>query len=317
MTTERAESALTGILLAAKPAGPTSHDVVAHVRRALGERRIGHTGTLDPFAEGLLVLCVGPATRLAEYFHWLDKSYEALVRLGVETETHDPEGAVVRTSDAWKSLGREEVEEALRDLTGRIRQRPPVFSAKRVGGERAHRAARQGREVELEPVAVTVHELELRGFDPPELEVAARVGTGTFLRALARDLGRTLGCGARLESLDRTRIGPFRSADALPTEAIATRFGEEGKSGLGAAWRGPADALPWMPSRRLEVEEARAVRHGTPIPAGTVEPPRWQAADLSESADTHVTLVREGRLLAVAERQGELLQPRKVFADAA
>lgn len=316
MATERGEEPLAGILLVDKPAGPTSHDVVETARRALGERRIGHTGTLDPFAEGLLVLGVGPATRLAEYFHWLDKVYEARVRLGEETSTHDPEGEVVRSSEEWRALDAGRIEEVLGELTGRVSQRPPAFSAKRVDGERAHRAAREGRELELERVEVTVHELLLRGWSPPELELRARVGTGTYVRALARDLGRALGCGAHLRSLVRTRVGPYRLEDALDPGVLESRFREGGAAGLGSAWRRPAEALPWMPTRRLDPEEARAVGHGAAIPAGTVEPPRWEDSGL-EAREPHVTLVREGRLLAVAEREDGRLQPRKVFAGAA
>lgn len=316
MAAERGEAPLAGILLAHKPAGPTSHDVVETTRRVLGERRIGHTGTLDPFAEGLLLLAVGPATRLVEYFHRLDKVYEARLRLGEETTTHDPEGEVIRTSEEWRELDAGRIEEVLGELTGQISQRPPAFSAKRVNGERAHRAAREGREIELEPVEVTVHELLLRDWTPPELELRARVGTGTYVRALARDLGRALGCGAHLHSLARTRIGPFRLDDALDPGVLESRFQEGGRAGMGSAWRRPAEALPWMPTRRLGPEEARVVGHGAAIPAGTVEAPRWEEPGAG-TGEPWVALVREGRLLAVAEREDGRLQPRKVFPGAA
>ena len=314
MTTEGSEAAPFGILLVDKPEGPTSHDVVARVRRVLGERSVGHTGTLDPFASGLLVLCVGRATRLAEYFHALDKEYRAVVRLGVETDTHDREGTVVAESEAWREVERDRLDEALSSRTGRISQLPPAFSAKRVGGERAHRAARQGREVELDPVPVTVHELEVTGFRPPNVEFRAVVGTGTYVRALARDLGRDLGCGAHLRALRRTRVGPFEVGRAL--EAAGLEEAGEGvpTTALGTAWREPADALGWLPRRELDDDEARAVGHGTPVPRGRVRPPRDEAA---ASADGPVVLVHEGRLLAVAEERGDRLQPRKVFSRAA
>ena len=313
MTTEGSEAAPFGTLLVDKPEGPTSHDVVALVRRVLGERRVGHTGTLDPSASGLLVLCVGRATRLAEYFHALDKEYRAVVRLGVETDTHDREGEVVAESEAWRELERDRVDEALSSRTGRISQRPPAFSAKRVGGERAHRAAREGREVELDPVPVTVHELEVTGFRPPDVELRAVVGTGTYVRALARDLGRDLGCGAHLRTLRRTRVGPFEVARALEVAALEEAGEEVLPTALGTAWLEPADALRWLPRRELDDGEARAVGHGTPVPRGRILPPRDEAA----SADGPVVLVHEGRLLAVAEERGDRLQPRKVFSRAA
>ena len=314
MTTEGSETSPFGILLVDKPEGPTSHDVVARVRRVLGEGSVGHTGTLDPFASGLLVLCVGRATRLAEYFHALDKEYRAVVRLGVETETHDREGAVVVESEAWREVERGRLDEALSSLTGQISQRPPAFSAKRVGGERAHRAARQGREVELDPVPVTVHALEVTGFRPPEVELRAVVGTGTYVRALARDLGRDLGCGAHLRTLRRTRVGPFEVARALEVAALEEAGEAVLPGALGSAWRQPAEALSWLPRRELDDDEARAVGHGTPVPRGRIRPPREGA---SAPADGPVVLVHRGRLLAVAEEKGDRLQPRKVFSRAA
>ena len=316
MTTPGSDAGPFGVLLVDKPEGPTSHDVVDRARRALDERSVGHTGTLDPFASGLLILCVGRATRLTEYFHALDKEYLAGVRLGVETATHDPEGEVVAESEAWRGLDRERLEEALAALSGRIRQRPPAFSAKRVGGERAHRAAREGRGVELEPVSVTVHELEVTAFQPPEVELRCRVGTGTYVRAIARDLGRDLGCGAHLRTLRRTRVGPFAAAGAVDGAALEeTRGGGLTPDTLGEAWLEPASALSWLPRRELEADEARAVAHGNPVPRGRVRAPRSPATE--ETAGAPVMLLHEGRLLAVAEQEGDRLQPRKVFARAA
>lgn len=319
MTPTRAETAPSGVVLVDKPEGPTSHGVVARARSALGERRIGHTGTLDPFASGLLVLCVGPATRLVEYFHDLDKTYRARLRLGVETATHDTEGDVVGDSDAWRSVDRGRIAAALGSLTGAIRQRPPAFSAKRVDGERAHRVARAGREVELEPVEVRVHALELVELHLPSVVLEARVGTGTYVRALARDLGRELGCGAHLTSLRRTRIGPFRVERAAAPDAVGEAR-ERWESGMrDGAWLEPAEALPWLPVRELDEDEARLVVHGSQVELGRLEPPGWpESPDDGQAVnggEGPVVLLHGGRLAAVAERRGERLQPRKVFAD--
>ena len=275
---------------------------------------MGHTGTLDPFASGLLLHCVGRATRLAEYFHALDKEYRAVVRLGVETDTHDREGAVVAESEVWRDVERNRLRQALSALTGQIRQRPPAFSAKRVGGERAHRAAREGREVELEPVPVTVHGLEVTAFRPPDVELRAIVGTGTYVRAIARDLGRDLGCGAHLRTLRRTRIGPFEVARAVEVAALEDVGEGVLPSALGEAWREPSAALSWLPRRELDDDEADAVLHGTPVPRGRIRPPRDTTA---ATGGGPIVLVHEGRLLAVAEERDDRLQPRKVFARAA
>lgn len=314
----REDGGPTGVLLLDKPAGPTSHDAVDRARGALGLRRVGHTGTLDPFASGLLILCAGPATRLAEYFQMPAKRYDALLRLGVETETHDPEGDVVAESDAWRDVGEDDLRRALAGHTGRIRQVPPAYSAKRVDGRRAHREAREGREVELDAEEVVVHELALRGWDPPEARVSCRVSTGTYVRSLARDVGRALGCGAHLRELRRTAVGPWAVARALPWGDLEEgRWREAATGGGEPAWLAPARSLPWLPVRELTGEEARRVRHGSRVPAGDVRPPRWRFAGAAGGGSTPVLLVREGRLLAVAEETGDELQPRKVWPDAA
>lgn len=301
----KTESRGRGLLLVDKPAGPTSHDVVGRVRRILGEGSVGHTGTLDPFATGLLLLLVGESTRLAEYFHRLDKAYRATLRLGRETDTHDRTGTTVSESEAWRTCSRRDVEGCLDAFRGEIRQRPPAYSAKRVDGRRAHEAAREGDELELEPERVTVHELELVGWEPPVAELRAVVGTGTYLRALARDVGRELGPGAHLTALRRTRIGPFDVDDAVPAEEL--------EPGLGLDlphFRPSAEAVDWLPRRRVSAEEARRVGHGQRIERGEIRP--GAAGSLPESGDP-VALVGERGLVAVAEHLTNELQPRKVF----
>lgn len=312
-----ASSGLAGVLLVDKPAGPTSHDVVERARRHLDERRIGHTGTLDPFATGLLVLCVGSATRLVEYFHLLPKRYRATLRLGVETATHDPEGEPVegRGDASWRRLDREEVEQAVVTLTGRIRQVPPAFSAKRLEGRRAHEAARAGEQVELEPVDVTVHELTVVGMELPELRLEALVSTGTYVRALARDLGRELGCGAHLTTLRRTAVGPFQVDAALPADELTEEGGVPGPP----AWLDPAQALSFLPRAELNAEEGRRVAHGQRVAVRSVEGPGLPTSLLSgpeEGQELPVALVHGRELVAVAERDGGELQPRKVFSRA-
>lgn len=301
------------VLLLDKPGGPTSHDAVDRVRRAVGTRSVGHTGTLDPFATGLLVMCIGGATRLAEYFHLPDKTYEATLVLGVETETHDPEGDVTRRSEAWRGLDADRARAALADRTGRIRQVPPRYSAKRTGGRRAHRAARAGEDVELEAEPVRVESLELLDFRPPKARIRARVGTGTYIRALARDVGRDLGCGAHLAALRRTAVGPLEVEGALGWEELEA--GEGGGPRDGPAWLAPAEAVTWLPRRELSGAEAERVRHGSRVPEGDLSPPEHRAR--AGPGGLPVLLLRRGRLLAVAEvREGDL-QPRKVWPDAA
>lgn len=310
MTTGTDELRPPGVLLADKPDGPTSHDVVERVRELLGTRRVGHAGTLDPFATGLLLLCAGRATRLVEYLHLLDKTYEAVLRLGEETDTHDREGETTATSGAWRELSSGRLERALASFTGRIGQRPPAFSAKKVDGRRAHRAARAGEEVELPEEEVRIERLELLAWDPPEARIRASVGTGTYVRALARDLGRELGCGAHLRALRRTSVGPFAVERAAAAAALET--GELPAS----AWLTPAGALAWLPSRRLDDDEARRVGHGSRVPEGRIEPPGLEGGPAGPEGRP-VALLREGRLVAVAERLDGQLQPRKVFPDAA
>src|SRR5213076_3355743 len=229
---------IAGVALVAKPGGPTSHDVVDQVRRVLGLRRVGHLGTLDPFAAGLLVIVVGRATRLAPYAAEWTKAYEGVIRLGRTTATDDATGPTAGASDAWQSLDLErgldarEVErlpgvrgagtglEAGRALAGRPRRRPPAYSAVKVEGERAYRRARRGEAVALAARPVLVSALELVRFAPPDVAFRATVSGGTYLRGLARDAGEELGCGAHLATLVRTRVGPFRLEDGVMPERL-------------------------------------------------------------------------------------------------
>lgn len=275
----------------AKPAGPTSHDVVAIVRRALDTPRVGHLGTLDPFAEGLLVLVVGRATRLTAFASAWRKSYEGTIRLGTVTATDDGTGDPVQVSEAWRGLPREAIAAALEGFRGMIAQRPPAHSAVHLDGERAYRRARRGEAVRIAPRPVRVERLTLEGYAPPDVRFRATVGGGTYMRSLARDLGAVLGCGAHLAELTRTAVGPFHLDQALPPERVTT--GDLRPAGL---------LVADLPARALAGPERDAVVHGRPLPA---------AGDEAQVA----LFAADGELVAVGEREGDLLKPRVVVAD--
>ena len=279
-------------MLVAKPAGPTSHDVVDIVRRALGEDRVGHLGTLDPFAKGLLVLVVGRATRLAPFAAEWPKSYEGVIRLGVTTDTDDATGTVLATSP-WTGITLTQLAEVVGSFRGRYEQRPPAYSAVKIAGERAYRRARRGEAVVPEPRPVEIRELEIVEAAVPDLQFRATVSAGTYVRSLARDIGAALGCGAHLTALRRTAVGPLRLADAIAPEAVTA-----------AALQDAAVLVAHMPRRQVDKKERDAVVHGRPIPRSVV-------ADGGP-----LTAVFSGEeLLAVAEQVGELLKPRVVVAE--
>ena len=284
---------MEGVLPVDKPVGPTSHDIVGMTRRALHTRRIGHTGTLDPFASGLLLLCIGNATRLAEFLTRLPKRYRARLRLGQQTDTDDLTGRTVAESDGWRAVGPDRFEDVLVRFRGNILQVPAAFSAKQRSGERAYRAARQGRAVALEPVPVHIAELRLAAWDPPHVELDVACSTGTYVRALARDIGEALGVGAHLTALRRTALGSHRVEDALAVDAL------EDPACVHAALIQPLDALAGMPRLPLDDDQLRHVRQGRALPLA--HPPGT------------IALVAHGELVAIGEADGELIRPRKVF----
>ena len=277
-------------MLVAKRAGPTSHDVVDLVRRALGMSRVGHLGTLDPFAAGLLVIIVGRATRLAPFSAAWRKSYEGVIRLGTTTTTDDPMGEPVQVTDAWRGIDRGAVEAAFAGFRGPIRQRPPAHSAVKVEGERAYRRARRGEVVVLADRPVEIVELTLTDFSLPDVTFRATVSGGTYLRSLARDVGAALECGAHLAALTRTAVGPFSLADAMPPEVVTS-----------ADLRPAALLVSDLPRRALVAGERDAVVHGRPLPA----------IDAAE----RVALFAGEELVAVGERSGDVVKPRVVVAD--
>lgn len=211
---------MDGLLVVNKPKGWTSFDVVAKIRNKLGVKKVGHTGTLDPMATGVLVLCLGKATKMAEQISAQDKEYVAEITFGATSNTDDAEGGLKETKNP-KPLSQSEVETALRSFEGEIEQMPPQFSAKKVGGKRAYKLARQGKTVELTPSKITIHELELTGYQWPILKLRILCSKGTYIRAIARDLGQLLGCGAYLSALERTQVGNFKIAQAQAIEDIS------------------------------------------------------------------------------------------------
>lgn len=299
---------MNGVLPVDKPAGPTSHDIVAAARRALRLRRIGHTGTLDPFATGLLLLCLGPATRLAEYLTGLDKRYDAVARLGVRTDTLDATGTVIggeerggAAAGAGAALSPERIRAAFEAERGTRLQQPPAFSAKRVAGRRAYELARAGDPVLPDPVEVTIHAIDVTEVEGDLVRFTVTCSSGTYIRAIARDVGERLGVGAHLTELRRTAIGAFRVEDALPMDAL------EDAGAVAAAVVSPTRALGHLPSAEIDEAAARRIRNGQAVPA----PPESDGAARTASL---VAVSAGGELVAVAEQDGELLRPRKVFA---
>jgi tRNA pseudouridine55 synthase len=286
-----------GILLVDKAVGPTSHDLVSLVRKAAGMRRVGHAGTLDPFATGLLIILLGQATRLSEYLLGLPKVYEATARLGIETTTDDPEGEVVAETPAWDEVTREAAEAVLASFSGDHLQEPPIYSAKKVKGEASHRRVRRGEEVSLQKAQVTIHEIALTTFALPEVGFRVRCSAGTYVRALGRDLGRSLGVGAHLKTLRRTGIGGFSVEDALSLSDLESgRLLEENLIS-------PVAALSHLPAVEVGQADAVRIRQGQFLPL--------EGRDLPEGEPVRILL--EGGLLAIGARAGEQLRPRKVL----
>jgi tRNA pseudouridine55 synthase len=285
-------------VLVAKPAGPTSHDVVDIVRRALGTRRVGHLGTLDPFAEGLLVVVVGRATRLAAFAAGWTKTYEGVIRLGVTTDTDDVTGEVMATASV-ESVTAARLASALQGFRGEYLQRPPAYSAVKIEGERAYRRARRGEAVEPAPRRVEIRELEVLALTAADVRFRATVSAGTYLRSLARDVGAALACGAHLRELRRTTVGPFGLADAVAPDSV-TR----------ADLRDPAVLVADLQRRDLTADERNAVVHGRSITAGTGA----RGPTLGPLTPGPVALFAGAEVVAVADVAGDLLKPRVVVA---
>lgn len=276
-----------GILLVDKPGGVTSHDIVARARRALNTRKIGHAGTLDPMATGLLVLGVGHATRLLTYVVGLDKTYEATIRLGVTTDSDDADGVETARADAG-GVADDAIHRGIRTLTGPISQVPSTVSAIKVGGRRAYDLARAGEQVELKARDVLISRFEVRGIrrgvDVVDVDVVVDCSSGTYIRALARDLGADLGVGGHLTALRRTRIGPFDVADAVTelTEDVPL----QDAAGVAASLLG---------TFAVTADEARDLRHGKRLVG---------AADRLPT-DTPAAIAPDGALVGIVGRRGD------------
>jgi len=293
---------ISGILNVDKPAGMTSHDVVDRVRQMTGQRRVGHAGTLDPSATGVLVVCLGQATRVAEYL-MADKVYLAQMCLGVSTDTHDAEGEVTATAEV--DVREEEVREALASFVGPIQQVPPMYSALKREGTPLYKLARQGIIVEREPRPVEIHDIELLAWTPPLLIIRVECSPGTYVRALARDLGQKLGCGAHLHSLTRLASGHFTLEKAVSLEALAQ-----------GNWREfihPIDeALLDFEPVVVDAQAEQRIRHGQQVEAPPLPPPiaggEWRH-------ELRRAYSQKGELIAILRHdpQTGLWQPHKVF----
>jgi len=292
---------MDGIFNIYKQTGMTSHDVVAKMRKLLQQRRVGHAGTLDPAASGVLPICVGLATRVAEYLSESGKAYQATIVFGVETNTYDAEGEITRTAPA-DHLRREDVERTLTLFRGRQRQVPPRYSAIKLQGQPAYKRTRAGEEVVLEARPIEISHLEIVSWQNPRLVLEVECSKGTYIRSLAYDLGRTLGCGAHLAGLVRTRSGPFRLEESVTLEELA-RANEQGTL---ASYAQPADrALAQYPALHLDSENATRVQHGNLFAYELPQKERSLARVYSPT----------GEFIAIAEWRPESgkWQPKKVL----
>lgn len=289
---------MNGIFLLHKPSGLTSHDVVNAVRRLAGTRRVGHAGTLDPLATGVLVVLVGQATRLAQYLTGHDKTYRAVIRLGETTDTYDAEGAVTARRPVTATVA--EMEAALAGFRGPQWQRPPAYSAIKMEGQALYKRARRGETVAPEPRAVVFHALTVLAWELPDLTVDIVCSAGTYIRSLAHDLGERLGCGAHLRALTRLAAGPFWLEQAHPLDELRA-LAEAGR--LAEVLLPPAVALADFPAVTLTPEQVRAVGFGQRImlPAISVAP-QLSAVDSA------------GQLIAVLIPDGDGWRPDLVFS---
>jgi len=291
---------MNSVLVVDKPAGLTSHDVVNRIRRILGQRSVGHLGTLDPLATGVLPLVVGNLTRLAQFYTSSEKTYEGTIRFGFATATYDAEGEA--TGPMYSvDLSLEQLQELAARFRGVIRQMPPPFSAKKIRGVPAYKLARKKKDVKLEPVMVEIKEFTIASFEGDSAAFRARVGSGTYMRSVAHDMGRELGCGGHLASLRRTEVGEFEIADAHTLEQI-DEANDRGRTE--EIFVHPRKLLPQMPSVTAAEDVAALVRSG-------------RAVNLPEFSRAKMVKVFYGQneLIAIASRvAGTLFHPKIVLA---
>jgi tRNA pseudouridine55 synthase len=306
----------SGVLVVDKPRGVTSFDVVARVRRALGVKRVGHAGTLDPMATGVLPVCVGEATKLVPFLMANEKEYAARARLGVTTDTLDADGRVTAERDP-SAVTRDAVERTLAGFVGVIQQVPPMHSALRKDGRRLYELARAGEEVERAPREVEIRAARVDAWEPPDVAFTVVCGKGTYIRSLAADLGEALGVGAHLVALRRLRVGAFMIEHAVPLAEL-DRTGDRQRATGDGQWQsgdgqwteprllGLAEAVGHLPAVTVAAGAARDVRDGKLAAVRALVPP--------PGAGPHVRILREdGTLLAVCARAGEGLRLERVF----
>ena len=292
-----------GFLNINKPLRMTSHDVVARIRRVAGEQgtplKVGHAGTLDPLADGVLVVCLGAATRLSNFMMRGQKGYRAIVKMGLATSTYDSAGEVIHCADA-SQLTIDEIQAALPQFIGAIEQLPPMYSAIKMGGKKLYELARRGETIERQSRTVTIHAIRLLAFDPPMLELDIACGPGTYIRSLAHDLGEALGVGAHLAGLTRTASGNFTLADSLDLDALV-RGGDWGRQ-LVSPWC----ALRDYPRLELAAEEAVRLRNGMFI-------------DRRDCIDAPLVFGFDAQrhLVAILQPRGDRWKPHKVFPPVA
>ena len=292
-----------GLILLDKPSGPTSHDMVYAVRRGTGHKRVGHAGTLDPLATGLLVICLGPATRLSEYLAGKDKRYTARLRLGQTTDTYDAQGRVTATSGDIP--GRAVVESALAAFRGPQKQVPPAFSAIKRGGQKAYDLARRGESVVLEARPVVFYSIALLDWQPPELLLDVHCSAGTYIRSLAHDLGQRLSCGAHLTGLRRTASGSLSLDQSVPLDQLQAAFAR----GDWQRYLRAADAaLADWPLVRLTADETARVLRGQSVPfeRATPEDAPDRLGRAYNPAGAFIAVLR-------ADQQAGVWRPDKVF----
>jgi tRNA pseudouridine55 synthase len=296
---------MNGVLIIDKPAGLTSHDVVNRARRILQERAIGHLGTLDPMATGVLPLVTGTLTRLAQFYTASEKAYEGTVRFGFATDTYDAEGEPTTTPQTV-NLRAEEVEAVAGRFRGVLEQTPPPFSAKKIHGVPAYKLARQQKNVVLKPVQVEIKEFVILGVEVDRARFRARVASGTYMRSVAHEMGRELACGAHLESLRRTSVAEFNLEDAHTLEEVAGAAAASGSPSLDDLFIHPRKLLPQFPSVTADEPTAARIRSG-------------RAVNLSELSRARQVKVFSGQreLIAIATRvAGTLFHPKIVLCGA-
>ena len=307
---------MDGVLVIDKPVGLTSHDVVARARHILHERRIGHTGTLDPFATGVLVILLGKATRLAQFLSGVDKEYEAIIRLGYSTDTGDRTGTPIRGPEESRVGPWDEhtIESAMKSFLGYIDQVPPMYSAKKIDGKKLYELARRGETVERKPSRVCIHEFAaikpegqlVKDNLDGTFDLHARVScsSGTYVRTLAEDFGKRLGVGAHLAELRRTRVGDLHVSDAITLDELKIHFGEES---IGTVLLPPGAALSWLPFVHLSAHDVRRTIHGREVEVTEVD---WADGTDVKMCDAAAQLIAIGRY----DEKQRRLHPRIVLA---